>query len=185
MWRYRQRRFNASDSSRVLFDVEQHDRALLADDRPELGDRHLEVREHLEQEGLGLDLDPVDLVDEQHDRLVGADRLEQRTGQQERLGEDVGLDRRPVRLVLTVGLDPQQLLLVVPLVQRLGLVEALVALQPDQPRAGDLGHGLGQLGLAHAGRPLDQHRLLQPVGQVHDPGDARVGEVVRATQARR
>ena len=39
-------------------------------------------------------------------------------------------------LVLTVGLDPQQLLLVVPLVERLGLVEALVALEPDQAGAG-------------------------------------------------
>ena len=150
---------------------------------PELRDRDLEVREHLEQQRLGLDLDPVDLVDEQHDRLVGPDRLEQRPGQQERLGEDVRLDRRPVGLVLPVGLDPQQLLLVVPLVQRLGLVEPLVALQPDEPRAGDLGHRLGQLGLADPGRALDQHRLLEPVGEVHDARDAGVGEVVRAPQA--
>ena len=35
-----------------------------------------------------------------------------------------------------LGLDPQQLLAVVPLVQRLGLVEALVALEPDQRAAG-------------------------------------------------
>ena len=35
-----------------------------------------------------------------------------------------------------LGLDPQQLLAVVPLVQRLGLVEALVALQADQLAAG-------------------------------------------------
>ena len=95
---------------------EEHDRPLLADDRAELRDRDLEVGQHLEQQRLGLDLDPVDLVDEQHDRLLGADRLEQRAGEQERLGEDVGLDRRPVGLVLTVGLDAQQLLLVVPLV---------------------------------------------------------------------
>ena len=113
---------------------EQHDRALLADDGAELGDRHLEVGEHLEQQRLGLDLDAVDLVDQQHDGLVGADRLEQRTGQEERLREDVGFDIGPIRLVLTVGLDAQQLLLVVPLVQRLGLVEALVALQSDEAR---------------------------------------------------
>ena len=118
---------------------EEHDRPLRALDRAELGDRHLEVGEHLEQQRLGLDLDPVDLVDEQHDRLLGADRLEQRTGEQERLGEDVGLDVLPVGVVLPVGLDAQQLLLVVPLVERLGLVETLVALQADQPGAGDLG----------------------------------------------
>ena len=34
-----------------------------------------------------------------------------------------------------LGLDPQQLLLVVPLVEGLGLVETLVALQPDESRA--------------------------------------------------
>ena len=88
-------------------------------------------------------------------------------------------------LVLAVGLDPQQLLLVVPLVQRLGLVEALVALQPDEPGAGDLGDRLGELGLADAGRSLDQHRLLEPVGEVHDARDAGVGQVVGPAQARR
>ena len=82
------------------------------------------------------------------------------------------------RLVALVDLDAQQLLLVVPLVQRLGLVEALVALQADQPGAGDLGDALGQLGLADAGRTLHQHRLLEPVGEEDDAGDAGVGEVV-------
>ena len=46
-----------------------------------------------------------------------------------------------------------------------------------------LGHRLGQLGLARAGRALDQDRLLQPVGQVHDAGDALVGEVLALAQA--
>ena len=36
----------------------------------------------------------------------------------------------------------------VPLVQRAGLVDALVALQPDQPGAGALGDGTGQLAFA-------------------------------------
>ena len=59
------------------------------------------------------------------------------------------------------GLDAQQLLLVVPLVERPRLVEALVALQPDQLGAGGLGDGLGQLGLAHAGRAFDEQWLAQ------------------------
>ena len=46
-----------------------------------------------------------------------------------------------------------------------------------------LGHRLGQLGLAGAGRTLDQDRLLEPVGQVDDAGDALVGEVVDLAQA--
>ena len=63
---------------------------------PELGDRHLVLGEDLEQQRLGLELDAVDLVDEQHDRLGGADRLEQRAGEQELLGEDVLLEVLPV-----------------------------------------------------------------------------------------
>ena len=86
------------------------------------------------------------------------------------------------RLRALVGLDAQQLLLVVPLVQRLGLVEALVALQADQPGAGHLGDGLGELGLARAGRALDEHRLAEAVGEVDDTGDAVVGEVVHVAQ---
>ena len=58
-------------------------------DRADLGDRHLEVGEHLEQEGLELLVGAVDLVDQQHRRLaVLADGLEQRAPDQEGLGED-------------------------------------------------------------------------------------------------
>ena len=164
---------------------EDHDRPpRRAHDRAQLGNRHLEVGEHLEQQRLGLDLHPVDLVDEEHDRLLGADRLEQRAGEEERLAEDVGLDVGPARLVLAVDLDPEELLLVVPLVERLGLVEPLVALEPDEPAAGDGGDRLGQLGLADAGGALDQDRLLQAVGEEHHPGDADVRQVVGLAQPR-
>ena len=88
---------SASDSSRVLFDVRNTSGICLALDRAELGDRHLVVGEDLEQQRLGLDLDAVDLVDQQHDRLLGADRLEQRAGEQELVGEDVVLDLAPRR----------------------------------------------------------------------------------------
>ena len=153
--------------------------------RPQLGDRHLVVGQDLQQQGFGLDLDAVHLVDEQHDRLVGPDGLQQGTGQEERLREDVLLDVGPVPpacLADPLGLDAQQLLLVVPLVQRLGLVETLVALQADQAGPGELGDRLGQLGLAGPCRPLDQHRLAQPLGQVDDAGDALVRQVGHPAQ---
>lgn len=67
--------------------------------------------------------------------------------------------------------DPQQLLGVVPLVQRAGLVDALVALEPDEPGVRHLGDGLGQLGLADPGGPLDQERLAEPVGEEDGGGD--------------
>src|SRR5215510_9181984 len=44
---------------------EEHQRHLARGDRPQLRDRHLVVGEDLQQQRLGLDLDPVDLVDQQ------------------------------------------------------------------------------------------------------------------------
>ena len=73
----------------------------------------------------------------------------------------------PRRLVvLRLGLDPQQLLAVVPLVQRLRLVEALVALQADQLAAGGPRERLRELGLADPGGALDEDRLAEPLGEV-------------------
>ena len=85
-------------------------------------------------------------------------------------------------LVVLGRLDAQQLLLVVPLVQRARLVEALVALQADERRAGRLGDRLGQLGLADAGRALDEQRLAEPVGEEDGRRDGVVGEVAGGGQ---
>ena len=95
--------------------------------------------------------------------------------EQELLAEDVVLDVVPA--ALAAGLDPQQLLAVVPLVQRLRLVEALVALQADQLAAGGAGERLGQLGLADPRRALDQDRLAEPLGEEGDQRRGLVGEV--------
>ena len=81
-------------------------------------------------------------------------------------------------------LDPQQLLAVVPLVQRLGLVQALVALQADQPASGRPGERLGELGLADAGRALDQHRLAQALREIGDERGGLVGEIADALELR-
>ena len=53
----------------------------------------------------------------------------------------------------------------------------LVALQPDQPRAERVGHGLAELGLAGARGALDEHRLDEPVREEDDARDLGVGEV--------
>ena len=151
-------------------------------DRAELRDGDLEVRQHLEQEPLDLDVGLVDLVDEQHGRLVAPDRGQQRPGEQELLGEDVVVGLGP-GLVRGRRLDAQQLLLVVPLVERARLVETLVALQPNQLRAGRPRHRLGQLGLPDAGRALDQQRLLQRACEVRRRGGGRIGEVADRVEA--
>src|SRR5262245_21317597 len=71
---------------------QEHERDLGRLDGAELGDRHLVVGQDLEEQRFGLDLDAVDLVDQQHHRLVGANRLEERTGEEELLAEDVVVD---------------------------------------------------------------------------------------------
>ena len=73
----------------------------------QLGDRDLEVREELEQERLELVIGAVDLVDQQDDRSLVEQRLEQRAAQQEAL--------RVERLLLA-GAQMQQLPRVVPVV---------------------------------------------------------------------
>jgi len=164
--------------------------------RAELGHRHLEVREHLEQERLELGLGLVDLVHEQHHGLVGEDRLEQRARREEAereervlLPRDLG-DR--VRQRGGVGeqlADPlaqelrvEELLGVLPLVEGLALVQALVALEPDQRAARDVGQRLGQLRLADARRALDEHRPAHARRQVHDRGHPAARDVPRVPE---
>src|SRR5829696_5096225 len=70
----------------------QHDeRPAAGADRPELGDRHLEVREQLEQEGLELVVGAVHLVEQQDDGPVVLERFEQRPAQEEAPGEQLAL----------------------------------------------------------------------------------------------
>ena len=173
---------SASVSSRELFDVSSTTGMRAGLDPAELGDRDLEVAQQLEQHRLELLVGLVDLVDQQDDGLGDGDRLQQRPGEQELLAEDVVLDGLPAGAV-GLGLDPQQLLAVVPLVERLGLVEALVALQAHEVALQVLGQRLGQLGLADAGRALDEHRLAEAGGEVGDQRGRLTGQVADALKA--
>ena len=76
------------------------------------------------------------------------------------------------------GLNPQELLAVVPLVERLGLIEPLVTLQSDEPRADRVGDRLGERGLAGAGGALDEHGLGETIGKVDHRRDGLVTQVV-------
>ena len=155
---------------------QHHEGSPYGGDGAHLGDGDLEVAEHLEQQPLDLDVGLVDLVDEQHRRLLAPDGGQQRAGEQELVGEDVVVGLLP-GLVAGGGLDAEELFLVVPLIKRAGLVETLVALQADQVGAARAGDRLGQLGLADPGRALDQQRLLQRAGEVGRRRGGRVGEV--------
>ena len=155
-------------------DDDRRDRRL---DGAELGDRDLPGGEHLEQERLELVVRAVDLVDEQQGRAL-LEGGQDRPGQQEPLvvqallgllgvGTPTGLERPQV----------QDLAREVPVVERLGGVDALVALEPHQRQLQRLGEGLGERGLAGPGLPLEQQRPLHPERQVGDRGELVVAQV--------
>ncbi len=73
--------------------------------------------------------------------------------------------------------DLEHLARVVPLVHRGVDVEALVALQPDQPRAEAAREHLGELGLADARLALEQQRPLELEREEHRGRDRSVGDV--------
>src|SRR5207244_1647750 len=119
----------------------------------------------------------------EHDRLRVGDRRQERAREQELLAEDVLLDLVPARLV-RLGLDAQELLAVVPLVERLGLVEALVALEADQLACGRARESLGELGLADARGALDEDRLAERHSEMRDERRRIVRQVRRPGQRR-
>ena len=169
--------------------VRGHDdeRPPLRRDRAELGDRNLEVRQELEQERLELVVGAIDLVDQEHDGLARLERVEERPSQQEALGVE-GLRLGGSTLLGRVRSDGtscaqvQQLARVVPVVERVVEVDALVALEPDQARAGGGGERLADLGLAHSRLTLEQQRLLERDREEDGDGEAPVGEVALARQ---
>ena len=143
----------------------------------EFGNRHRCLTEELQQQCLELVVGTVDLVDEQH-RLgwsdvahAGQDRPVHQVG----LGVQIGLGqtvsasfRQP---------DAQQLALIVPVVQRLGSGEALIALQPDQRCIQHCGKGFRGHGLADAGLALEQQGPIQLGGKIERRRRADVEQI--------
>ena len=81
------------------------------------------------------------------------------------------------RVAALRGADREQLTRVVPLVERLVDVDALVTLEPDQARAGRSGECPRDLGLARAGLALEQQRLPERGGEMYGGRKRPVGEV--------
>ena len=157
---------------------------LLGLDRADLGDRDLEVGQDLEQVRLELLVGAVDLVDEQdrRDAVVRLERLEERPADQEVRAEDV-VRVRP--LGLAAGLeqaDLEHLARVVPLVDGRVDVQALVALEPDEPGAEAGREDLRELGLADAGLALEQQRAPELQREEHGRGQRAVRDVVAAAE---
>ena len=107
-------------------------------------------------------------------------RLEQRPSHQVVAAEEVGLPQ--VRPLCLRQPDRQQLTWVVPLVQRLGRLDAVVALQPDQSGPECLGQRLRRLGLADSGLAFQQDGLRQPDGTIERGRQSVVGQVADVVQ---
>ena len=132
-------------------------------DRPQFGNRNLEVRQQFEQKRLEFLVGPVHLVYKQNGRLLLPYRGKQWPFQQIGLAEDMLLDRGSVGAF--ARLDSQQLTLIVPFIQRRALVEPLVALQADQLGVVGKCQGPCHLRLANAGLAFQQQRALEAFHQ--------------------
>src|SRR5487761_346877 len=164
---------------------DDHERRLLRLDGSDLRDRHLEVRQQFQQEGLELLVGAVDLVDEQDRRrgVVVVDGVQQRPPQEELRAEDLALCGTPI-VLLAQQADVQKLARIIPFVDGVGEVDALVALQADQAGAQHIGHDLGRLRLADAGLALDEQRLFELEGQEDGGREPAVADVAPLAQAR-
>ena len=174
-------------------------RRVAGQERAYLRHRYLILGEHFEEDRLQGLVRAVNLVDQQHHGIGRADGFEQRARSEEALGEEGALLLRdPLDRGMQVGgvaeqladllpqdLGVQELLTVIPLVQRLGVVLTLVALQPQQPPPGRRGDGLGQLGLADSGGPLDQQGLVEAGPGRIPPWPAAGRRCTRGQPARR
>jgi len=153
-----------------------------------LRDGHGVVRERLEQERLELVVGAVDLVDQQnrrHGRIV-VDGREQRSTDEIAVREElifelvgIGIGRR------TGGFgrsQMEQLAGVVPLVERLGRVDALVALEPNEFGTGGCADDLGHLRLAHTSLALEQQRPLEMGREEDRGGEPAVRQIIVTTE---
>src|ERR1700730_10163870 len=148
--------------------------------RPEFGDRDLEIREQLQQKRLELIVGAVDLVDQQHRRFGPADRGEQRPFQQVFFGKNPVLDGLGIGAVM--GLDREQLALVVPFIERGRLIEPLIALQADQFGRVREGQRLCHLSLAAARLAFEQKRTPQQLHQRDRSREFTIGDVAGSRQ---
>jgi hypothetical protein len=146
------------------------------------------LRKDFEEERLELLVAAVDLIDEQHGLARGADRAQQRALEEKRLTEDLRFALADRLSRAFTELDVQQLLRVIPFVQRRAGVEALVALQAYQLGVENSGEHLGDFSFPNARRIFDEERFVQGHREVGRGGGRAIRDVAlcrhRLLQAR-
>src|SRR5829696_4903850 len=151
----------------------------------ELGDRDGEVREDLEEKCFELVVGAVHLIYEQHwrHRPTVLKRLQQRTADKELAVVEVALDAFPIFAAEGFGgADVEELARVVPLVDSLVDVYALVALQADERRLEDAGENLGDLGFADTRLAFEEQRPSELEGEKDRSGQPFVRQVIALAQ---
>src|ERR671911_720869 len=145
------------------------DRRTVGPYRAQLRDGDGELGEDLQQESLELVVGPIYLVDEQYrrHRSVMLQRREQRSADQKLPGVELVFEAGPVfgHAQGLRGADVQELPGVVPLVDRLVHVYALVALEPDERRVQDTREHLRHLRLADPGFAFQKKRAAELEGE--------------------
>ncbi len=147
--------------------------------RAELRNRHLKVGEQLEEKALERVVGAIDLVDEEDRDLLTPEGPKERALNEERLAEE--LARRRLAVERMRGLeqpDFEQLPGVVPFVERLGDVDALVALQANELGVERGGQRFGDFRLAHARFAFDEQRPSELQREIDGNRQAAFADVV-------
>ena len=182
---YRQRRLTASWRSRVRLEVSTTIGGWRGADRSELRDRHRRLRQSSSSRNASNSSSARSISSISSTGGRGPapfDRAQQRPARPDialRTDRLLGAARSPVRLGES---DREQLARIVPFVERVALVDPLVALQANQPASSTAASALADLGLADPGLALEQQRLGQPQRQEHRGRQALVDEVVDAPE---
>ena len=154
-------------------------------DRPDLRDRDLKIRKHLQKKRFELFVGPVDLVDQKNHGLPGV-RLD---GFEERAADEKLLAKNLLADLLAGGgadfglLHPEDLFGIIPLVQRRGRIQPLVALEADQAGVEDLGQDFGDLRLADPRLPFHQNGFAQFQGEIKDRRRIPVDDILGPSMA--
>ena len=171
-------------------------RPLIGAQRADFRNADLKIAEYLEQEGLEFLIGTVNFVDQQNRWPRRYDGLQQRPRQQKMAREESALLMLQVghRLIQGIGVGQQasqpflehlhveQLFTVLPLVQRLRLIQPLVTLQANELPPGGVCQHLRQLRFADSGRPFNEQRTLQLRHQVNGGGNVLAAHVVGAAE---
>src|SRR5215469_13700758 len=153
-------------------------------ERSHLRDADLKIRQQFEEKCLESLVGAIDLINQQHRRsLLCENRLEQGALEKELFAKNVLFLLFDGLLCFFLDFYGQQLLLIVPFVNRRAHIQTLVTLQPDKARPQHCGEYLSHLRLAQARVTFNQKRLVELHRQVNGGSQRAVGDISELLEA--